>query len=210
MTTLTTALQPGQPPRPILNAFVQPRGLLGCIGGVIMARSLAQQQEIADLLTAPGSELCEVGCGPGALAAILAQRHPLLRLHLVDPSPVMRSQAGRRCRAWQRHGRVDVSAGTADHIPLLDASCDAVLAVNSVAMWPNLSSGLREIHRVLRPGGRVLLSWHSATAPFATQRRLALSESAIHKLYDALHATFEKVQQYDLTHSIAWQAQRWQ
>jgi hypothetical protein len=38
-----------------------------------MARSFAQQQEIADLLTAPGTDMCELGCGPGALAAMLAR-----------------------------------------------------------------------------------------------------------------------------------------
>jgi SAM-dependent methyltransferase len=204
MVIQTTSLQPGHPPRLLLNAFVQPRGLLGRIGGVLMARSLSQQQEIAD----PGTELCEVGCGPGVLAALLAQRHPQLHLHLVDPSPVMRSQAGRRCQTWHRDGRIDVSVGTSDQIPLSDESCDTVLAVNSVAMWPNLSSGLHEIHRVLRPGGHIVLSWHGATGPSSTQRRLALPDVAINTLTNALRTTFDNVQQHDLIHSTTWQAER--
>lgn len=208
MTTQATALQPGSPPRPILNAFVQPRGLLGRIGGVIMARSLTQQQEIADLLTDPGADLCELGCGPGAMGAMLAHRHPQLRLQLIDPSPVMRTQAAHRCQAWQHDGRVHISDGTADQILLPDESCDTVLAVNSVAMWPNLGTGLAEIQRVLRPDGHVVLSWHSGNAPSSTQRRLALPDVALDALTDALHTSFDNVRRRDLLHSIAWQAQR--
>ncbi len=148
----------------ILGAFFLPRGLPGRLGGVLMARSPPQQREIADLLAAPGTELCEVGCGP-VVAALLAQRHPQRRLHLVDPSPAMRSQAADRARQWQRAGRVDISAGTADQIPLPDAACDTVVAANTVVMWPDLAAGLREIRRVLRPRGRLVLSRRSASAP---------------------------------------------
>ncbi|MHB1613559.1 MAG: class I SAM-dependent methyltransferase, partial [Actinomycetes bacterium] len=132
MTNQASSFQPGParlsqgPSGLILGAFFLPRGLPGRLGGVLMARSPPQQREIADLLAAPGTELCEVGCGP-VLAALLAQRHPQRRLHLVDPSPAMRSQAADRARQWQRAGRVDISAGTADQIPLPDAACDTVV-----------------------------------------------------------------------------------
>ena len=84
-----------------------------------------------------------------------------------------------------------------------DESCDTVLAVNSVAMWPNLGAGLAEIQRGL-PDGHVVLSWHSGNAPSSTQRRLALPDVAL----DALHTSFYNVKRRDLLHSIAWQAQR--
>ncbi len=208
MTDPRSSVQPGRPPRPILDAFFLPRGQLGRVGGVLMARGLPQQREIADLLTAPGTDLCDIGCGPGVLGALLAQRHQQLRLHLVDPSPVMRSQAARRCRQWQSTGRVQISAGTADQLPLPDGACDTVVSVNTVVMWPDLAAGLGEIKRVLRPDGRLVLSWHSATAPSRTSRRLALSEEAISAVGDALDATFGAFQRHDLTHSLAWQAQR--
>jgi ubiquinone/menaquinone biosynthesis C-methylase UbiE len=173
-----------------------------------MARGSRQQREIADLLGDPGTVLCEVGSGPGVLAAQLAEQHPHLRLHLTDPSPVMRSQAARRCRRWQRDGRVDISAGTADRLPLPDAACDTVVTTNTVVMWPDLLAGLREINRVLRPGGRLIVSWHSAAAPSRTQRRLALSGESTHTVSDALRTTFGNVQHHPLTYSLAWLAQR--
>jgi ubiquinone/menaquinone biosynthesis C-methylase UbiE len=208
MTTLTTALQPGTPPRPILNAFVHPRGLTGRLGGFVMARSRAQQQEIADLLDDPGEFMCEVGAGPGLMATLLAARHPRLRLALVDPSVVMRSQAARRCADLLINARVTIADGTAESLGLAEASCDTVLAVNSVALWPNPSTALAEIHRVLRPEAQVVLSWHSATARSANARRLALPADAIKDLMAALASMFDDVRQHDLTHSTAWTARR--
>jgi ubiquinone/menaquinone biosynthesis C-methylase UbiE len=105
-----------------------------------MARGLPQQREIADLVSNPGTNLCEIGCGPGVLGALLAERHQQLRLHLIDLSPIMRSQAARRCQQWQSNGRLDISDGTADQLPLPDASCDTVVAVNNLVMWPDLAA----------------------------------------------------------------------
>ncbi len=164
MTNQTSSLQPGRPARPILDAFYLPRGLLGRVGGTSWPAACPSSVRLPTC-AAPGIELCDLGCGPG----VLAGRHPQLRLHLVDPSPVMRSQAARRCRQWQREGRVDISPGTADQIPPADAACDTVISVNTVVMWPDLAAGLREIRRVLRPHGRVVLSWHWATAPSLTR-----------------------------------------
>lgn len=208
MTPLTTALQPGTPPRPILNAFVHPRGLTGRLGGFVMARSRAQQQEIADLLDEPGELLCEIGAGPGLMATLLAARYPELGLVLVDPSPVMRSQAARRCAELITSEYVTIADGTAENLGLANASCDTVLAVNSVALWPNPTAALVEIHRVLRPGAQVVLSWHSPTALSANQRRLALSSDATKDLMAALGSVFDDARQHDLAHSTAWTARR--
>ena len=205
MTTLTSPLLPGTAPRPILNAFIQPTGLAGRLGGRMMARSHAQQQEIAELLDDPGPHLCEVGSGPGLMATLLSARHPQLRLTLVDPSPVMRSQAARRCANLPL---VTVNDGVAERLGLPDGNCDSVLAVNTVAMWPNPDAALAEIRRVLRPGGQVVLSWHSPTSPSPSMRRLALSAVAVEDLKAALSSTFDQVRQHDLVHSTAWTACR--
>jgi ubiquinone/menaquinone biosynthesis C-methylase UbiE len=173
-----------------------------------MARGRAQQQEIADLLDEPGGLLCEVGAGPGLMATLLAERHPRLRLVLVDPAPVMRTQAARRCATLIRNARITIADGTVENLGLADASCDTVLAVNSVALWPNPSAALAEIHRILRPGGQVVLSWHSPTAPSANQRRLALPDAAVKDLVAAIVSAFDDARQHDLTHSTAWTARR--
>lgn len=208
MTTKANAPTPHRPPKPILNAFYLPRGLLGHVGGLLMSRGGAQQGEIADLITDPGTALCELGSGPGVLAAVLAERHPHLRLHLVDPSPVMRSQAARRCGGSIDSSRVSISDGTAESLPLPDRSCDTVVAVNSVLMWPDLTTSLTEILRVLKPEGILVLSWHSPTAPSSASRRLALTTYQIAEITEALQAAFGDVERRDLVHSVAWVARR--
>jgi hypothetical protein len=57
-------------------------------------------------------------------------------------------------------------------------------------MWPDLAASLKEIKRVLRPRGHVVLSWHSATASSSTSRRLATSDNVTGRLTAALQATF--------------------
>jgi ubiquinone/menaquinone biosynthesis C-methylase UbiE len=197
-----------RPPEPILNAFYLPRGLLGHVGGLLMSRGGPQQSEIADLITDPGSTLCEIGSGPGVLAAALAERHPHLRMHLVDPSPVMRSQAARRCGGFVDSGRITISDGTAESLSLPDRSCDTVVAVNSLLMWPDLTASLREISRVLTPEGTLVVSWHSPTAPSSASRRLALTVYQIAAITEALAGAFADVERRDLVHSMAWVARR--
>ena len=95
-----------------------------------------------------------------------------------------------------------------DRLGLADGSCDLVLAVNTVAMWPNPDAALAEIRRVLRPGGQMVLSWHSPTSPSPSMRRLALSPDAVEDLKAALSTTFDQVRQHELVHSTAWTARR--
>jgi ubiquinone/menaquinone biosynthesis C-methylase UbiE len=142
------------------------------------------------------------------MATLLAERHPQLHLILVDPAPVMRTQATRRCADLINSARVTITDGTAENLGLANASCDTVLAVNSVAMWPNPSAALAEIHRVLRPGGQIVLSWHGPAAPSASQRRLALPQETMRDLMAALAAVFDDARQHDLTYSTAWTARR--
>jgi ubiquinone/menaquinone biosynthesis C-methylase UbiE len=87
------------------------------------------------------------------MATLLAERHPQLRLALVDPSPLMRSQAAGRCADLITNARVTIADGTAENLGLADASRDTVLAVNSVALWPNPSAALAKIHRARLPVG---------------------------------------------------------
>jgi ubiquinone/menaquinone biosynthesis C-methylase UbiE len=68
--------------------------------------------------------------------------------------------ARRRCADLIRQGTVHLCDGDAEHTGLADSSVDVVLAVNNVQIWPDLPAGLAEIYRVLRPGGRMLLSTH--------------------------------------------------
>jgi ubiquinone/menaquinone biosynthesis C-methylase UbiE len=186
------------------NPFVRPEGLLGHLAGWVMGRDDRPHREVADLLTPrPGATVCEIGFGPGQLLAVLAAADASLLLCGVDPSSVMLAQARNRLSTVDSEAAraADLRIGAAGDLPFDDASADHVVAVNNVAMWPDLRVGLAETHRVLRVGGDLLLAWHSATAPGRIARRLARSETWWAELAAAVRREFGDVERRDLTYA---------
>ncbi|WP_180686571.1 class I SAM-dependent methyltransferase [Streptomyces gossypiisoli] len=99
--------------------------------------------------------------GPGVGLAAAAERSA----HVIgiDPSEVMRAMARRRCAPLITRGRLRLSPGTAARTGRPDASVDVVISVNNLQLWPDLPAALAELHRVLRPGGRLgspRPAWH--------------------------------------------------
>jgi SAM-dependent methyltransferase len=82
----------------------------------------------------------------------------------IDPSEVMVRLARRRLRSWIEAGRAEVSLASSAQIPHPDRRFDATLAVHVVYFWDDPLADLREIHRVLRPGGRLLLGYRPRDA----------------------------------------------
>jgi SAM-dependent methyltransferase len=152
-----------------------------------------QQHEVLDLLgPLSGRTVVEVGHGPGVLLRLLAARGAA---HVVgvDPSLEMRRLAVRALAGEIAAGRVEVRAGDAAATGLPDDSGDLVVSVNSVAIWPDLDAGVTELHRVLRPGGRLVLSWHGGERPTRAARRLVLPEDRLQRIEDALRERFGTV-----------------
>ncbi len=191
------------------NPFALPRGMLGRLAGNIMARTDDQHREIVALLDPePGARICEIGYGPGQLIRLLTERDRSLRIAGVDPSRVMRDQAIAANRGAVAEGRVDLRLGAAAALPFADASFDIVLAVNNAPIWPDLCAGLREMRRVLRPSGRALIAWHSATSPRFIRRRLALSEPELARLEASFNEHLVGAKRHELTYSVIWTGRR--
>jgi ubiquinone/menaquinone biosynthesis C-methylase UbiE len=187
---------------PSRNPFVLPRGLIGRLAGWIMGRDDRQHRELADLLAPPpGTDVCEIGFGPGQLLAALATRDPTIRLCGVDPSAVMLDQARRRLAGTGV--TADLRLGVAGALPFDDHSVDHVVAVNSAAMWPDLPAALADARRVLRPGGTLLLAWHCATSPRRMQRSLARPEAWWSMLVSTMQQEFGQVRRHDLRFTTA-------
>lgn len=104
----------------------------------------------------PDSLLVDVGCGTGISSRLFAERGiPVLG---IDPNAEMRckaeqaaAQAGEKAPVYQE--------GKAEETGLPDASADAVLAAQAFH-WFEQAATLREFHRILKPGGWVVLLWN--------------------------------------------------
>ena len=114
-------------------------------------------------------ELLDVGIGTGTLALAALERWPEAVAVGVDPSRVMlRLAAGEaRSRGGASEHRLRLLRGNADALPLEDASVDLVLSSFVIQLVPNRAAALREMLRVLRPGGTVaVLTWQLDDEPF--------------------------------------------
>lgn len=80
----------------------------------------------------------------------------------IDPSQVLCDVAMRHNRRASAAGRVCIERAGVNETPAADDSFDKTLSVHTIYFWPDLHTGLHEIHRVLRPGGRLLLAFHSS------------------------------------------------
>ena len=114
----------------------------------------------------PGERVLDVGCGPGFYCAELAEEvGPSGSVVGVDGSQPMLALAGRRCAEL---GNVELRAGDATALGVSDADFDAALCVQVLEYVADTRAGLAELHRALKPGGRVLV-WDIDWATFSMQ-----------------------------------------
>ena len=121
------------------------------IGDARRRREIVQ----AVLAPAPGERILDVGCGPGfycvELAAAVGETGWVTG---VDGSAAMLALASRRCAG---HGNVELLEAEATALPVAAASFDAALTVQVIEYVAQPELALGELHRALRPGGRVLV-----------------------------------------------------
>jgi SAM-dependent methyltransferase len=142
-----------------LRMFGLPQGVIGRLGGTIMART---NQKCGAWVThlleiGPSENVLEVGFGPG----VVVQRLSNLAAHIagIDPSQEMVRQARARNAKAIAGGRVDLRRGSVERLPFDSNTFDKAVAINSMQVWPDPVAGLREISRVMRPGGKIGLGF---------------------------------------------------
>lgn len=97
----------------------------------------------------------EVAVGTGGNLGLY---HSGVRLTGIDLSPGMLAHARRRAASLGLS--VTLEEGDAEHLPYPDASFDTVVCTLALCAVPDRAATLAEMHRVLRPGGRLLLVDH--------------------------------------------------
>src|SRR5437764_14593709 len=108
---------------------------------------------LAALELRTGERVLDIGCGPGYLAAEMAELvGPEGFVQGVDPSPHMLAIAARRALP-----HMELSEGDALSLPPDDSSFDAAVSTQVYEYVPDIEAALTEARRVLRPGGRLLV-----------------------------------------------------
>ena len=109
----------------------------------------------------------DVGCGPGQFTILVAERLPGAEIWGIDLAPTMIELARRHAAASSAAARVHFEVADAAHLPFADGQFDAVLSSGSIKHWPDQLGALREMHRVLAPGGRAFIGEMNRVAPRA-------------------------------------------
>jgi SAM-dependent methyltransferase len=102
-----------------------------------------------------GESVVDVGCGAGVDSLIAARMvGPRGRVVGVDMTPAMRQRA-RRSADEGGFSNADFHEGLAESLPIPDQWADVVISNGVLNLFPDKFAGLREMARVLKPGGRL-------------------------------------------------------
>lgn len=142
--------------------------------------TLGLLDSVADDAAAGRCRILDVGCGTAEMAVAAAGRWPCASIEATDVSAGMLALAARTVgRAGEAGSRVRLAQAPADRLPYPDGAFDIALAAFVLQLVPSRPRALREMRRVLRPGGRLAcVGWLAGEPPFAADAAWG----------DALHA----------------------
>jgi len=114
-------------------------------------------RELRDrVLENAAGHVIEIGSGTGA--NFLSYSQSITSLTTVDPNPGMNRRARRQIKYLEFP--VDSREVSCESLPMKDASFDCAVMTFTLCSMPNAHSCLNEVHRVLKPGGRLLFLEH--------------------------------------------------
>ncbi len=125
------------------------------------------QRQRAKLVPRAQGRVLEIGIGTGRNLPFY-DKTKLAQLYGLDPALQMHRKARERMR--EAGIEVELLDLPAEKIPMPDASFDTVITTFTLCTIPDAVAALREMRRVLKPGGRLLFCEHG-TAPDASVRR---------------------------------------
>jgi SAM-dependent methyltransferase len=106
----------------------------------------------------PESRILEIGFGPGVSTQYAAEKASKGFVAGIDHSETMVQAARRRNAAAVRAGRVELKQGDVASIPYPDESFDKVFSIHSIYFWTKPVDCLKELRRVLKPGGLLAIT----------------------------------------------------
>jgi ubiquinone/menaquinone biosynthesis C-methylase UbiE len=101
--------------------------------------------------------ILDVGCGGGRTLSKLAAQASEGKVYGIDHSEESVAASKKTNARWIDMDRVEVRLGSVSQIPFQDSKFDLVTAVESHFWWPDLPADMREIYRVLKPHGQLIV-----------------------------------------------------
>lgn len=138
----------------------------GWFGQLIMGEKLNQMNESMNrralrvLAPVARDRILEVGFGGGDLLSRILAADDSIHVTGLELSDAMVAAARKRFASDLARGRLDLELGPIEKIPAHDEAFSAICTVNTIYFWRNTRVALRECHRVLQRGGRIVICFN--------------------------------------------------
>jgi len=149
----------GLPGRRRTNQCQKPSGWLG---GLIVRNMNSRHSGVTDwglahISVREGDTILDVGCGGGRTVSKLAALAKEGKVYGADFSAASVAVATATNKEWINTGRVEIHEASVSQLPFSDSQFDLITAVETHFWWPDLPSDMKEVIRVLKPGGTLVL-----------------------------------------------------
>lgn len=157
------------------NQCSKPRGWLGRFSLWRMNASHSKLTDwgLAHISIEERYTILDVGCGGGRTVGKLAAIATQGMVYGIDHSDESVAATKRMNARWIKLGRVEVRQGSVSQLQFPDGIFDLITAVETHFWWPNLPDDMREVFRVLKPGGTLILIAEVYKGANTTVSRLA-------------------------------------
>jgi ubiquinone/menaquinone biosynthesis C-methylase UbiE len=143
----------------LVNQFRRPTGWFGRFNLSAMNRRHSKLTDwgLKHAAIEKNYTILDVGCGGGRTVNKLAAIAPEGKIYGIDHSEASVAASQRTNARWIETGRVQVRHAPVSQLPFPNDMFDLVTAVETHFYWPDLPSDMREVRRVLKPGGMLLI-----------------------------------------------------
>ena len=144
----------------VTKQFGNPSGLFGNFIGNGMAKGNVYdaQWTISLLDIQPDHRILEIGFGPGVSTQMASAKASRGFVSGIDHSRTMVQTASQRNADAIRSGRMELKPGEVSALPYPPETFDIAFSLHSIYFWPNPVDCLKEIKRVLKPGGLLAIT----------------------------------------------------
>ena len=130
----------------------------GWLGRFVLRNMNARHSKVTDwglshISVQKHDTILDVGCGGGRTVSKLAALATEGKVVGVDFSKDSVAVASKVNKGWMEKGRVEIREASVSHLPFADIEFDLVTAVETHFWWPDLDNDMKEVVRVLKPGG---------------------------------------------------------
>ncbi len=140
-----------------------PSGLIGRFLVYLLNRENASMNQLAleQLPLQPRQHILEIGFGGGDFINRLLQTQISLQITGIDPSSASMAVAGKRFRQEVKQGKLTLQQSQAEATAFPKQAFDGIATINTLYFWSDVRTVLQECHRILKPGGILVVAYNS-------------------------------------------------